>query len=90
VYVRAFAGETLPTTFHEIERRVPYLEHLGVDVLWLTPVLASPTEHGYHVTYHVTDYVRTAADLGSRAAFESLVDACHDVGIRVLFDLHLA
>ena len=82
-YVRSFAGETLPTTFHEIERRIPYLEHLGVDVLWLTPVLASPTDHGYHVT----DYVRTAADLGSRAAFESLVDACHDAGIRVLFDL---
>jgi hypothetical protein len=82
-YVRSFAGETLSTTFHELERRIPYLEHLGVEVLWLTPVLASPTEHGYHVT----DYVRTAADLGSRAAFESLVDACHDAGIRVLFDL---
>ena len=83
VYVRSFAGETLPTTFHEIERRVPYLEHLGVDVLWLTPVLASPTEHGYHIT----DYFQTATDLGSQAAFESLVDACHDAEIRVLFDL---
>ncbi|WP_066414053.1 alpha-amylase family glycosyl hydrolase [Halorubrum aethiopicum] len=83
VYVRSFAGDTLPTTFEEIERRVEYLESLGIDALWLTPVLASPTEHGYHVT----DYFETAADLGSRAAFESLVDACHDAGIRVIFDL---
>ena len=83
VYVRSFAGDTLPTTFAEIERRIPYVESLGVDVLWLTPVLASPTEHGYHVT----DYTDTAADLGSRAAFESLVAACHDAGIRVVFDL---
>jgi glycosidase len=83
VYVRSFAGDTLPTTFAEIERRVEYLESLGIDALWLTPVLASPTEHGYHVT----DYFETAADLGSRAAFESLVDACHDAGIRVIFDL---
>ncbi|WP_096393740.1 alpha-amylase family glycosyl hydrolase [Halorubrum trapanicum] len=83
VFVRSFAGDTLPTTFREIERRVEYLEHLGVDALWLTPVLASPTEHGYHVT----DYDDTAADLGSREAFESLVDACHDAGIRVIFDL---
>ncbi|MFC5135727.1 MULTISPECIES: alpha-amylase family glycosyl hydrolase [Haloferacaceae] len=83
VYVRSFAGDTLPTTFREIERRIPYLESLAVDALWLTPVLASPTEHGYHVT----DYFETADDLGSRSAFESLVDACHDAGIRVVFDL---
>ncbi|MFW6000193.1 MAG: alpha-amylase family glycosyl hydrolase, partial [Halorubrum sp.] len=83
VFVRSFAGDTLPTTFREIERRVEYLEHLGVDALWLTPVLASPTDHGYHVT----DYDDTATDLGSREAFESLVDACHDAGIRVIFDL---
>jgi len=83
VFVRSFAGGTLPTTFREIERRVPYVESLGVDALWLTPVLASPTEHGYHVT----DYYDTAADLGSREAFESLVAACHEAGIRVIFDL---
>jgi Glycosidases len=83
VYVRSFAGDTLATTFAEIERRLPYVEGLGVDALWLTPVLASPTDHGYHVT----DYFETAADLGSRAAFESLVDACHAAGIRVIFDL---
>ncbi|WP_423996542.1 alpha-amylase family glycosyl hydrolase [Halorubrum trapanicum] len=83
VFVRSFAGDTLPTTFREIERRVEYLDHLGVDALWLTPVLASPTDHGYHVT----DYYETAADLGSREAFESLVDACHGAGIRVIFDL---
>ncbi|ELZ48017.1 alpha amylase catalytic region [Halorubrum californiense DSM 19288] len=83
VFVRSFAGDTLPTTFREVERRVEYLDHLGVDALWLTPVLASPTDHGYHVT----DYYDTAADLGSREAFESLVDACHDAGIRVVFDL---
>jgi len=82
VFVRSFAGDTLPTTFREIERRVPYIESLGVDTLWLTPVLASPTEHGYHVT----DY-DTAADLGSREAFESLVAACHEAGIKVVFDL---
>ncbi|GAA0536697.1 alpha-amylase family glycosyl hydrolase [Halorubrum ejinorense] len=83
VFVRSFAGDTLPTTFREIERRVEYLDYLGVDALWLTPVLASPTDHGYHVT----DYYDTASDLGSRESFESLVDACHEAGIRVVFDL---
>jgi len=83
VFARSFAGDTLPTTFREVERRVEYLDHLGVDALWLTPVLASPTDHGYHVT----DYYETATDLGSREAFESLVETCHDAGIYVIFDL---
>ena len=83
IFVRSFCGDTLPTTFAEIERRVPYLQSMAVDVLWLTPVLASPTDHGYHIT----DYFTMADDLGDRAAFESLVDCCHDAGIRVVFDL---
>ena len=83
VFVRSFAGERQGTTFAEVERRLPYLEWLGVDCLWLTPVLAGPERHGYHVT----DLFETAADLGSRAEFESLVGEAHDRGIRVLFDL---
>lgn len=83
IFVRSFAGDTLPTTFGEIERRIPYLESLGVDCVWLTPVLGSPTTHGYHIT----DFFDTASDLGTREEFESLVDACHDAGIRVIFDL---
>ncbi|SFR36004.1 alpha-amylase family glycosyl hydrolase [Halogeometricum limi] len=83
IFVREFAGETVDTTFEEISRRIPYLEHLGVDTLWLTPVCASPTHHGYHVT----DLFDTADDLGTRAEFESLVSDLHDAGIRVLFDL---
>ncbi len=48
IFVRSFAGETVDTTFEAIERRVPYIESLGVDVVWLTPVQASPTREGYH------------------------------------------
>jgi cyclomaltodextrinase len=83
IFVRTFAGGTLDTTFAELERRVPYLDSLHVDAVWLTPVVASPTRHGYHVT----DYFDTATDLGSRADFESFVAACHDHDIRVIFDL---
>jgi len=85
IFVRRFAGETVDTTFDEIARRIPYLESLDVDCLWLTPVVASPTDHGYHVT----DYFDTAADLGGRAAFRSLVERLHEAGIRVVFDLVL-
>lgn len=83
IFVRSFADEAVATTFEEIERRVEYLESLGINCVWLTPVLESPTEHGYHIT----DYFDTATDLGSRAEFESLVERLHDSGIRVVFDL---
>ncbi|AJF25395.1 alpha-amylase [Haloarcula sp. CBA1115] len=83
IFVRSFAGETVDTTFEAIERRVPYIESLGVDVVWLTPIQASPTRHGYHIT----DFFDTATDLGTRDEFESLVDRLHDAGIRVVFDL---
>jgi cyclomaltodextrinase len=83
IFVRAFAGETIATTFEEIERRVPYLASLGVDVVWLTPVCESPTHHGYHIT----DLFDTAADLGTREEFTSLVDRFHEADIKVIFDL---
>ncbi|WP_255169917.1 alpha-amylase family glycosyl hydrolase [Natrononativus amylolyticus] len=80
IFVRSFTDDA---TFASFERRVPYLEHLGVDCVWLTPVLESPTDHGYHTT----DYFDTASDLGTREAFESFVDRCHEADIRVVFDL---
>ncbi len=83
IFVRSFAGETVDTTFSELERRIPYLEWLGTDCVWLTPILGSPTDHGYHTT----NYFETAEDLGTRSEVESFVAACHDAGIRVIFDL---
>ncbi len=83
IFVRSFAGETVETTFVELERRVPYLESLDVDCVWLTPILGSPTDHGYHTT----NYFETASDLGAREEFESFVARCHEAGIRVIFDL---
>lgn len=83
IFIRSFAGETPESTFAEVERRVPYLRSIGIDAVWFTPVCASPTEHGYHVT----DYFETAADLGTNEDFDSLVDALNDAGIRVIFDL---
>ena len=83
IFVREFVGDIAETSFAEIERRVPYIESLGVDAVWFTPVAQSPTQHGYHIT----DLFDTATDLGTRAEFESLVERLHEAGISVLFDL---
>jgi len=92
IYVRSFVGDS-GVTFERLEERVPYLEWLGIDVLWLTPILESRSaalgddaEHGPH-GYDIVDYFDVAPDLGTRADFESFVESCHDAGIHVLFDL---
>lgn len=56
---------------------------LGIDALWLMPIFASPSYHGYDVT----DYYTIAADYGSMADFRDLVQACHQRGIRLILDL---
>jgi len=92
VFTRSFAGAA-DTTFREIERRVPYLEWLGVDCLWLTPILESVSPQrgddapgGPH-GYDTLDYFKTAGDLGTREDLESLVETLHDHGIKFIFDL---
>ncbi|WP_240729989.1 alpha-amylase MalA [Halalkalirubrum salinum] len=88
VYVRGFANgdDEADTTFEAIENRLPYLEELGVDTLWLTPVLQHDGKpHGYNIT----DFFSIADDLGDRESYESLVAAAHDRGMSVLFDLVL-
>jgi len=94
IFTRAFTGEA-DASFRDIERRVPYLEWLGIDTLWMTPVLHSYSpqrnqeslKYGGPHGYDTLDYYRTAPDLGDREEFASLVETCHDHGIKVVFDL---
>ncbi len=88
IYVRGFAADDEETdnTFEAIENRLDYLADLGVDTLWLTPVLQN--DHAPH-GYNIVDFFSIAEDLGTREDYEALVDAAHDRGMRVLFDLVL-
>ncbi|UIO99053.1 DUF3459 domain-containing protein [Halobaculum sp. CBA1158] len=85
VYVRTFDdSEAAGSHLDAVRERLGELEELGVDTLWLTPVLEHDgAPHGYNIT----DFFSVAADLGGREAYEALVDAAHDRGMRVLFDL---
>ena len=56
---------------------------LGASCIWLMPVAASPSYHGYDVT----DYYRIEPDYGTNADFKRLVEEAHRRGIRVLVDM---
>ena len=58
---------------------------LGARCIWLTPVIASPSYHGYDAT----NYYRVNPQYGTNADFKRFVAAAHRRGIAVLVDMVL-
>ncbi len=58
---------------------------LGADCIWLMPVAASPSYHGYDVS----DYYRVEPAYGTNDDFKRLMREAHRRGIRVLVDMVL-
>jgi alpha-glucosidase len=65
-----------------IEKKLPYLEDLGVTALYLNPIFTSPSSH----KYDTTDYYRVDPHFGGDEAFASLCAACRARGMRVVLD----
>lgn len=62
--------------------RVPYIASLGANLLWLTPIFASPSNH----KYDTSDYGRLDPSFGTEETFARLVGACRERGIGILLD----
>jgi len=58
---------------------------LGVEAIWLMPIFASPSYHGYDTI----DYYRVNPQYGTEADFDHLLNECHRRGIEVVLDLML-
>jgi alpha-amylase len=64
----------------------PAAQHdLGARCIWLMPVVASPSYHGYDAT----NYYRVNPQYGSNADFKRFIAAAHRRGIKVLVDMVL-
>lgn len=64
--------------------KLPYLKELGITVIWLNPVYVSPNKDN---GYDISDYYSIMPEFGSLKDFEKLLNAAHDIGIRVIIDL---
>lgn len=58
---------------------------LGVDGIWLTPVMPS---HSYH-KYDVKDYFNIDKSFGTLKDFDKLVTECHKRGVKLIIDMVL-
>jgi oligo-1,6-glucosidase len=67
-----------------IERRVDYLDDLGVDAVWLCPVYESPqADNGYDIS----DYRSIDDAYGDMDDWRRLLDELHERDIRLIMDL---
>ncbi|MGZ3420998.1 MAG: alpha-amylase family glycosyl hydrolase [Polyangiales bacterium] len=66
--------------------RLDDLKALGVDALWLMPIMPTPfVDSGYDIS----DYQNINPDYGTLADFDAFVTAAHGRGIKVMIDLVL-
>ena len=63
-----------------------YLENLGVDILWLTPIFISPqNDNGYDVA----DYYKVDPLFGTDEDLEELIKKTKERGMEIMFDMVL-
>ncbi len=72
--------------------RLDYIQGLGTTALWLTPSFANKAVQledqsaGYH-GYWITDFTRVDPHVGTNEDLTVLVDAAHEHGMKVYFDI---
>lgn len=67
-----------------LKEKLPYLEKLGIDVIWLNPIFQSPqVDNGYDIS----DYRQIEPTLGTMEDFDELLAEAHKHGIKIILDL---
>jgi alpha-glucosidase len=67
-----------------VRRRLDYLQWLGVDILWLTPIYKSPM---VELGYDTSDYVAVDPLFGTMEEFDGLLKDAHARDLRVVLDI---
>jgi len=86
VNIRQFTPEG---TFKALEKHLPRLQKMGVDILWLMPInpLGEKNRKGTLGSYYaVRNYLAVNPEYGTMQDFKTLVKKAHDLGMKVIVD----
>lgn len=86
--------------FAGITQKLDYLEDLGINTIWITPIVenipgVTVTDTGkedvpYNAAYHgywASDFTKLNPTLGTKEEFQTLIDQAHSRGIRIMVDI---
>lgn len=86
--------------FAGITQKLDYLEDLGINTIWITPIVENipgvkVTDTGkedvpYNAAYHgywASDFTKLNPTLGTEEEFQTLIDQAHSRGIRIMVDI---
>lgn len=85
--------------FAGLTEKLDYLENLGVNTIWITPIVENITDdqhdaktdtatYGYH-GYWASDFTELNKHLGTKEEFAALLDAAHSRGMKLMVDVVL-
>ena len=67
-----------------VYEKLDYLQGLGVDGVWFSPLYPSP---GVDCGYDISDYMDIAPEYGGMEAFQAVLDGLHARGMKLIMDL---
>ncbi|MDE1549715.1 alpha-amylase family glycosyl hydrolase [Jeotgalibaca caeni] len=84
--------------FEGLIKKIPYLTELGVNTLWITPIVDNiewnlreqqgDSQFGYH-GYWAKDFTKIDEHLGDIETFQALLERAHDYGMKIMVDVVL-
>lgn len=69
--------------FKGLKKKIPYFKELGINTLWLTPILPSPSSHGYDLT----DYKSINKDFGNLEDFKEFLSDAKKNDIKIILEM---
>lgn len=67
-----------------ITEKLEYLQELGIDVIWLSPVYQSPNDDN---GYDISDYQAIMEEFGTMEDYDRMLARAHELGIKIMMDL---
>ena len=79
---KRFSRSLYGGTLKGITQHINYLKDLGIEVIYLTPIFTSSSDH----KYNTDDYLEIDKDFGTIQDFKDLVNECHNNQIKIILD----